>query len=63
MAGLGIGLIWIAYTGGLYGYCLFRGYNVTPKQLLSHSWPPGTKAPANQGPPQYPGTPIPGTPT
>jgi len=54
MAGIGIGLVWIAYTAGLYGFCLVRGYNVTPKQLLDmKTWPPGTKAakkaPANAG--------------
>jgi hypothetical protein len=41
MAAIGIGLVWAAYTAGLYGYCLFRGYNVTPAQLLSSTWPPG----------------------
>lgn len=41
MAALGIGLVWISYTVGLYGYCLFRGYDITPKELLSSSWPPG----------------------
>lgn len=41
MAALGIGLVWVAYTTGLYGYCLFRGYDITPKELLSSSWPPG----------------------
>ena len=41
MAGIGIGIVWIGYTTILYGYCLFRGYNVTPKQLVSTTWPPG----------------------
>lgn len=40
MIGLGIGLIWVGYAAGLYGYLLIRGYDVTPKQLLSTSWPP-----------------------
>lgn len=44
MAALGIGLVFLGYAGGLYGYCLFRGYNVTPKDLFSSSWPPGAKA-------------------
>lgn len=45
MAGIGIGLVWLAYTAGLYGFCLARGYNVTPKQLLDmKTWPPYTKA-------------------
>lgn len=54
MAGLGIALVWMGYTGVLYGYCLFRGYNITPKQLLSKDWPPGTK-PAAQLPAPTPG--------
>lgn len=42
MAAIGIGLVFIAYTTGLYGYCLIRGYDITPKQLFSSSWPPGS---------------------
>ena len=41
MAALGIGVSWVAYSAILYGYCLFRGYNITPKQLMSRTWPPG----------------------
>jgi len=41
MAAIGIGLVWASYTAILYGYCLFKGYDVTPQQLLSPSWPPG----------------------
>jgi hypothetical protein len=40
MAGIGIGLLYLAYAFGLYGYCLFQGYNVTPKMLFSTTWPP-----------------------
>jgi hypothetical protein len=40
MAAIGIGLVWAGYSAILYGYCLFRGYDVTPKQLLSTTWPP-----------------------
>lgn len=40
MIAVGIGLVWLAYATGLYGYCLVRGYNITPKQLLSSTWPP-----------------------
>lgn len=39
MVGVAIGLLWLSYYGGLYGYCLIRGYDVTPKELLSPSWP------------------------
>lgn len=48
MAGIGIAIIWVGYTFGLYGYCLVRGYNVTVKQLLSTSWPPSTVADKSQ---------------
>ncbi len=53
MAALAIGLVWAGYTTVLYGYCLFRGYNITPKQLLSPTWPPGSTAakPAAPEPP------------
>jgi len=40
MPAIGIALLWAAYSAGLWGYCLMRGYNVTPKQLLSTTWPP-----------------------
>jgi len=48
VAAIGIGLVWISYTTVLYGYCLFRGYDVTPKQLLSPQWPPGAPQGANK---------------
>lgn len=40
MAALGLALVWAGYTAGLYGYCLLRGYNVSPKQMFSIAWPP-----------------------
>lgn len=40
MVAIGVGLVWLGYTTGLYGYCLIRGYNVTLKQLVSPTWPP-----------------------
>ena len=42
MAALGIGVIWLGYGIGLYGWCLFKGYEITPKDLLSSTWPPVT---------------------
>lgn len=48
MAALGIGLIFIGYSSGLYGYCLFRGYDITPKQLFSSAWPPGATKKADE---------------
>jgi hypothetical protein len=41
-----MGLGWLGYTLGLWGYSLLRGYNVTPGQLMSPlhpytgAWPP-----------------------
>lgn len=51
MAGIGIALVFTSYSILLYGYCLFQGYNVTPKQLFSFKeWPPGTPiAPPKSG--------------
>lgn len=49
MVALAIGVLWVGYAGGLYGYCLIRGYNVTPKQLLSSQWPPASAASGPQG--------------
>ena len=40
MAAVGIGTLWIGYFLGLWGYCLVRGYNISPKELLSSTWPP-----------------------
>lgn len=44
MPALGVGLIFLGYTAALYGYCLFRGYDVTVKQLMSKDWPPANPA-------------------
>lgn len=49
MVAIAIGLVWAGYFGGLYGYCLIRGYNVTPKQLLSSQWPPQSAPSAGGG--------------
>lgn len=35
MPAIGIGLLWVAYSAGLYGYSLIRGYCNTPAGLLS----------------------------
>jgi hypothetical protein len=40
MAGIGIALLYLSYSFGLYGYCLLRGYDITVKQLFSSTWPP-----------------------
>ena len=49
MAGIGIGLLYLSYSFGLWGYCLFKGYNVSFKQLFSTTWPPTTGASENPG--------------
>lgn len=52
MAALAIGLVFIGYAIGLQGYCLIKGYDVTPKQLWSPIWPPGaanTVKPSDSG--------------
>jgi hypothetical protein len=39
MLALSMGLIALAYTGGLWAYCLLRGYNITVGELFSSTWP------------------------
>lgn len=39
MIALSLGLLFLSYTAGVWGYCLLRGYNVTPVQLFSSTWP------------------------
>jgi hypothetical protein len=41
MVAIGIGLVFVGYTVGLYGYILLRGYDITFSQLFSlNTWPP-----------------------
>ena len=35
MKAIAIGVIFLGYTGGLWAYCLIRGYNVPLKALFS----------------------------
>lgn len=51
MTALGLGAAWAAYTVGIWGYCLVRGYNVTFTSLMAGSWT------------SYGGGVIPGTPS
>jgi hypothetical protein len=44
MIPIGVGVVWLAYTTGIWGYCLVRGYNVTFRQLFSPTWPAGKAA-------------------
>lgn len=59
-----MGLAWVSYFWGFYGYCLLRGYDVTPRQLLSSTWPPANtvKLPGDTTPIVPPITPAPATP-
>jgi hypothetical protein len=49
MPAIGMGLAWIGYTVGLWGYCLVKGYDVTIVQLANpvkpYAWPKGGPAP------------------
>lgn len=46
MVAIGFGLLWVSYSGGLWAYCLLRGYDITPAQLINPlhpytgPWPP-----------------------
>lgn len=39
MVALAIGVIWLGYAAAFWGYCLLRGYCVTPLQVLSSKTP------------------------
>jgi len=39
MAAIGMGVVWVGYTLGLWGYCLVRGYDVSFSRLFSTNWP------------------------
>jgi hypothetical protein len=36
---IGMGLIWGAYTLGIWGYCLLNTYNVRFTDLFKADWP------------------------
>lgn len=50
MTALGLGAAWAAYTVGIWGYCLVRGYNVTFVQLFKGVWPAGSGNPGDASP-------------
>jgi hypothetical protein len=39
MTAIGMGVAFAAYTIGMWGYCLIRGYNVTFTSLFKQTWP------------------------
>ena len=52
MIAIGMGMAWVGYSFGLWGYCLIRGYNVKLTDLMnpvhpySGPWPPAKDIPA-----------------
>ena len=44
MIPVGVGIVFLAYTTGIWGYCLVRGYNVKFTQLFAATWPGSTTA-------------------
>lgn len=39
MTAIGMGVMFAAYTIGMWGYCLIRGYDVTFMQMFAQTWP------------------------
>lgn len=39
MTGIGMGLAFAAYTLGIWGYILVRGYNVPFTSMFGQTWP------------------------
>lgn len=39
MIAIGVALTFAAYTAGLFGYCLIRGYNITLADLFNWNFP------------------------
>jgi hypothetical protein len=52
MIAIGMGMAWVGYSFGLWGYCLIRGFNVKLTDLMnpvhpySGPWPPAQDIPA-----------------
>ena len=46
MTAIGMGLAFAAYTLGMWGYCLVRGYNVPFASLFAQTWPGSQKTAA-----------------
>lgn len=49
MLAIGVGLAWLGYTWFLYGYCLFKNYAITMRDLMHYpngytgAWPPAQR--------------------
>lgn len=50
MIPIGVGITFLAYTTGIWGYCLVRGYNVKFTQLFKTTWPGAQSGPVTAGP-------------
>lgn len=50
MIPIGLGVVWVGYTAGIWGYCLVRNYNVTLVQLMKTTWPGPASSRAGAGP-------------
>lgn len=48
MIPIGVGITFAAYTVGIWGYCLVRGYNVKFTQLFKATWPAAGPTPGQQ---------------
>lgn len=46
MFALGMGVLFIGYSVGLYGYCVIRGYDVAFLEMFVGPWPPTAAASA-----------------
>lgn len=57
MIPIGLGVAFLGYTAGLWGYCLVRGYDVPFSALFKTTWPAtgSSTAPGSQLPPADPG--------
>ncbi len=61
MIPVGVGIVFLAYTTGIWGFCLVRGYNVKFTQLFGTTWPgsstskPGTVSDVPAPAPKVPG--------
>jgi hypothetical protein len=62
MVPIGVAMVWGAYTVGIWGYCLVRGYDVTFMQLFKGFWPGKAGTAAQQALQKLGSTPVPKVP-
>lgn len=39
MIPIGLGMVFLSYTAGIWGFCLIRGYDVPFMKLFAATWP------------------------